>query len=309
MLYLLAGETEQAPWQAHYLQTYKKILRAEQLPFVTLTHADKRSLSYLQPNDILWIQHYADLEDTSVLTCRAKRMYRMSGTATHPYCYQVDMIREHKQLLNVIDINLSFHPRMSSYVRRFYPSITLWDTGYPVDVPSLPRKDLTKTILVGGRLSPDKNFMLSAYLLEPYLDGYNVVFCYPNSKGKDAAWLEHYGGKSRYERLGFKFEQLTRDGWLKRLQSAEFYFTASLGDTACSSCIEAVSIGVYPLVPRINDGLPCYDTYLNVGYEPFSQESLATLIKTKPAVCVDNTWFSPTLFGKRLKEYLDGTNP
>jgi len=304
-LYILVNDQKQANWQPVYEETYRDVFRKLGIDWVEL-NADTESyvLRSLSLQDVLWVMHFKDLLLPEVAETAAKVVFRMSGTSTHPYCYQVNMADEDYALRHVIDVNLSFHPRMTEYVKRFYPNISMVDTGYPIHVPKLPVAQREPgTIVVGGRLSPDKQFMLTAYMLQDYVRrDWRVRFCYPNSGGKDDYWLEQYGGKERYKRLGFEFVETDKAGWHQILNTSEYFFTASLGDTACVSCVEAVSLGCYPLVPRIREGLPVYDTYINVGYEPFSTPSLYALIHQKPSLVVDNTWFDPMNFGRRFKE-------
>jgi hypothetical protein len=300
MLWLVINGRKQAPWQQRYEQTYRRLLLERGIPFTVTT---VEGLGKEGPGDFLWVMHYQDLNHPAVAQSPARTIFRMSGTSVHPFCYQVDVQDELRQLTEVVDFNLSFHPRMTALVAPHMPGARFVDTGYPIEVPAVtdqgPR--VPKTIVVGGRLSPDKQFMLSAFLLQPYVDqGFTVTFCYPDSGGKDSDWMRMQGGFERWTRRGFRFEHLNNQGWLRKLAESEFYFTASLGDTACCSCVEAVTLGAYPLVPKIKDGLPAYDVYIDQGYEPFSQSSLDQLIRTKPPVKVDDTWFNPDLFMDRL---------
>lgn len=300
MLYLLTNSTKQAPWQPRYERTYLRLLVEHSIPHRVVSTLD--DVPYLTDNDHLWVMHYKDLLSLDARTAE-RTIYRISGTSVHPYCYQVDEKQE-QLVFDTVGFNLSFHPRMTELLRRFYPSARFYDTGYPIDVPvfAVPVERKPKTIVVGGRLSPDKQFMLSAFLLQPYVDaGWTVTFCYPDNGGKDTVWMERQGGFARYERRGFNFQRMSNSDWLRTLAASEFYFTASLGDTACCSCVEAVKMGAYPLVPRIGQGLPAYDTYLNVGYEPFSASSLDQLIRDKPPIEVDDTWISSEKFMQRFK--------
>jgi len=298
MLYLLTSEIKQSNWQPYYENTYVKQLQKNSIPF---EFCSLDGFPNCSSQDFVWVMHFNHLHKPQVINCKAKVIYRMSGTSTHPYCYQVDMEKEVKELTEIIDVNMSFHPRMTEYVKKFFPDINIITTGYPIEVPVLENAVKQKRIVVGGRLSPDKQFMLSTYLLQPFLSDYEIVFCYPDYNGKDSWWLEQYGGKERYERLGFKFLKLDKLEWLEYLNASEFFFISSLGDTACVSCVEAVSLGVYPLVPKIEDGLPVYDTYIDIGYEPFSKKSLSELIRTKPDFNYDDTYTNPDKWTTRFK--------
>lgn len=293
------NELKQAPWQERYESTYLKLLKKYSIPFDLI---DSTSDRVLNSEDYLWVMHYEDLLSQVVKTNPKRTIFRISGTSIHPYCYQVDA-EDESWVFENIGFNLSFHPRMTRLLRQFFPNSNFVDTGYPIDVPE-PDNFVTRvqrTIVVGGRLSADKQFMLSTFLLQPYVDeGYEVTFCYPNRSGNDDLWMDKYGGYGRYKRRGFKFEEMSNEQWLKKLQKSEFYFTASLGDTACCSCVEAVRMGTYPLVPKIDRGLPAYDTYIDVGYEPFSALSLKNLIRTKPKITVDDTWINPDFFMQRF---------
>lgn len=309
MLYLLFSHDKQAAWQVRYEQTYMDLLTKYGVPFAVIDSdfALPDRLAALTKDDFLWVMNYKDLDLLQEWAkTRATVLFRISGTSVHPYCYQVDFEREAAHLTSVIDVNLSLHPRMTKLMQPYFPQARFADVGYPMVVPELTGKlpdRVPDTIVVGGRLSPDKQFMLSAFLLQPYVDaGYQVTFCFPNNRDGDSEWIARQGGWERYERRGFQFEQMDNSQWLRTLASSEFYFSASLGDTACYSCVEAVKMGCYPLTPKFGDGLPAFDIYLSDGYEPFSASDLRRLITTKPPITVDRVWIDPDLFMLRLIE-------
>lgn len=312
MLYLLFNKKKQANWQVVYESTYTEMLNKEGIPYNIIFDDVLYSITF-NKGDFIWVMHYQDLTEHRelLIKCPAKVIFRMSGTSVHPYCYQVDMHNEDDSIQNVIDYNMVFCDRMKEYMESFYPNKKFVATGYPITVlkPTVPYslEKRNKEILIGGRLSPDKQVMLAMYMLTPLLKDYNITFCYPDNKGKDTFFFEKcYGGFERYKRLGFNFEICDKQQWVNRISQAEFYFSASLGDTSCISEIEAITLGAYPLVPKFNEGLPVYDVYIDVGYEPFSKKSLLELVKTKPEFHIDNNWFSPEKWVKRFKEILDG---
>lgn len=300
MLYLLLNDKKQAFWQIRYEQTYCSLLDKIGYPYKIL-HGHNKELPVLHGEDFLWVMHYEDLDSPYVRSTAAKTIFRISGTSAHPYCYQVDSELE-KEQLERITFNLSPHPRASSLIQKFAPKARIVDTGYPIYVPeTMLREKIPKTIVVGGRLSPDKQFMLSCWLLQPYVDeGYTVTFCYPDNGGKDTTWINIYGGSERYLNRGFLFKKHSNEEWLNTLAESEFFFTASLGDTICCSCVEAVTLGCYPLTPKIGSEIPLYDTYLDQGYEPFSSSDLRRLIEQKPKLTVDRSWIDPSSFIERV---------
>lgn len=309
MLFILESPKKQANWQPIYEQTYKRELDKLDVQYIVLDKRQPFTLNWLSSRDYLWVMHYEDLLMPEVKDTDAQVIFRMSGTATHPYCYQVNMEDEEYAINHVIDINLTFDPRMNEYVQSYFPTKVFIPTGYPIHVPEINVTRIPKRIVVGGRLSPDKQFMLTTYLLKDLLkDDYQVIFCYPNNKKKDDFWLEQYGGKARYERQGFQFMELDQAGWLNMVASAEFFFTASLGDTGCVSCVQACSVGTYPVVPKFRHGLPVYDTYVSQGYTPFCKSEVEQLIYTKPELTVDRTWFDPGLWAQRFAKILEGNH-
>ena len=254
MLYLVTNKPQQV-WQDHYMRTYESELKARNVPYMVVPASDIESVQ-LKDTDLVWIMSYKDIRNVS-RHCRhfgAKTMFRLSGTAMHPWSYQVDMDDEIEDFKD-IDYMLVPTKTTAEAVKPITVNEVLV-TGYPMRLydadgiklkPPMQRKN---RIVIGGRLSPDKQPMLSMHLLYGQLKSGavdEVVFCYPSEK--ELKWLEVYGGAKRWERLGFQFKQMTHAEWIAFAADSRFYFTASLGDTVCYSLFEAMSLGCLPIVP------------------------------------------------------------
>lgn len=254
MLYLVTNKPQQV-WQDHYLMTYESELKARNTPYQLVPASDVDGVQ-LKDTDLVWIMSYKDIRDVSRYCRRfgAKTLFRLSGTAMHPWSYQVDVDDE---IEDFKDIDYMLVPTEST--AKAVKPITVNNvlvTGYPMrlyDADGIKLKSPAKRknrIVIGGRLSPDKQPLLAMHLLTRQLQKGvidEVVFCYPSEK--ELKWLEAYGGAKRWERLGFQFKQMTHKEWIAFAADSRFYFTASLGDTVCYSLFEAVSLGCLPLVP------------------------------------------------------------
>lgn len=315
MLYLVINDKKQANWQTKYEANYIEMLKLKNYPF-TLVNSNRLSdlSNEARPDDFIWIMHYQDLLNQDLKDTKAKVIFRISGTATHPYCYQVNLAEERYLINDVIDINLSFNSRLSDYMQKFYPNAFFANTGYPLTdcKTKIIRVDSQRKnrIVIGGRLSPDKQPMLAMNMLQDIAKNYEIVFCYPNNGGKDDYWLQQYGGKERYEALGFKFEQHSQESWIEILKDSKFCFTCSLGDIVSVSIVEACENDCYPIVPRIKSGLPLYDSYLDNAYLPFDKIEALSLIhfadKYFDEMRFDCTYLNKTLWVDRFIEMLAG---
>lgn len=258
MLYLVTNKPQQV-WQDHYLRTYESELKSRNVPYKLVPASDIQSVK-LKATDLVWIMSYKDIREVSK-HCRlygAVTLFRLSGTAMHPWSYQVDVDDEIKDFKD-IDYMLVPTESTAKAVKPITVNKVLV-TGYPMrlyDADSIKLKPLVERknrIVIGGRLSPDKQPLLAMHLLTRQLQKGmvdEVVFCYPSNK--ELKWLEAYGGAKRWERLGFQFKQMTHREWIAFAADSRFYFTASLGDTVCYSLFEAVSLGCLPLVPNTSE--------------------------------------------------------
>lgn len=299
-------------WQSQYERTYFKILKDLNIDheFLNVEEFMSTSVNDFEQRCVFWPMHYNHLKDDvakKLLALKrvkdAKVIFRVSGTSANPECYQVDMIEEQFAVESLVDINMTFSQRMANIMKDYFPKGNFQAIGYPVEVDNYMLPDVEekeKTILIGGRLTPDKQPLLAMRLLKPYLSNYRIKFCYPDRAGKDTEVFDkYYGGFARYEREGFEFCNLSHLSWIKECKSAEFYFTCSLGDTMCVSLVEAASLGCYILAPNY-EHLPAFSTYVSSTYEPFCSRDIRNRIEAKPTQSIDNSQFDPTLFGERF---------
>ena len=272
MLYLVTNKPQQV-WQDHYLMTYESGLKARNVPYKVVPASDIENVP-LKDTDLVWIMSYKDIRNVSSYSRRfgAKTLFRLSGTAMHPWSYQVDVDDEVEDFKD-IDYMLVPTKSTAEAVKPITVNKVLV-TGYPMRLydadgielkPHIKRKN---RIVIGGRLSPDKQPMLAMHLLTKQLKRGvvdEVVFCYPSEK--ELKWLDAYGGAKRWERLGFQFKQMNHAEWIAFAADSRFYFTASLGDTVCYSLFEAMSLGCLPIVPDTSEA-----TLLPVMHEVVSSK-------------------------------------
>lgn len=311
MLYLYTNEDKQAAWQEPFEALYIRELTKLKFPFEVIAK-DTPGIRLLTPHDFVWIMHYKDLKVAETLKratgCRIISM--CNGTAANPYIYQINQYEEHHQMTAIIDIALVFNARQAHSMKWTYPEPYYIETGFPVEVPKLRKKKKAKTIVVPGRISPDRQFYLSTYLLAPLLsEGYEITFAVPEGEfEKSQQWLDLYHIEN-FTRRGFKLEFYKRDEFHRKLAESEFIFLASLGDICSVSLAEGLMLGCYPVVPMFGDGLPTYDEVVSLGYEPFSRKGVKNIIygkESNPFVW-DKKLYSPRECAKKLikglKEY------
>jgi hypothetical protein len=275
-IYFLTNTLKQAPWQNEYETIYlnkllEKNVRVKQVGLLEITT--------LKPTDVLWVMHYLDFLTQEVRACKALKVAQVNGTAANPYCYQVNEKAEREAIENVLDINFVFNERQRLVMEKVFPKAKFLAVGFPVTVPNdiKPAKLRKPKIIIAGRISPDKQFYLATYLLKDLANYYQIIFAYPSAK--EEKWLELY----HTERFtNFVIKQYDRINYLKELSDAEFYFSCSLGDISSVSLVESLLLGCYPIIPKFREGLPTYDEYVSVGYEPFSKVEVEKLIRTKP---------------------------
>ena len=293
-LYRLINEKKQSAWQLEYERLYSRCLKNKPIDI----SLDK--VAQLTSKDVLWIMHYEDQLLPEVKSCNAFRIAQANGTSANPYCYQVDATSELEAMREALDAVLVFNPQMKIAMQGHFGDIVeYWDAGFPIEVPNIEQKKNRKGVVVAGRISPDKQFFLSTYLLAnfPNMD-IPVTFCHMKGEEK---WYNLYNP----ERFDIIIKECNRQQYLEELSKAEYYFTASLGDTSSVSLPEALLLGCYPLVPQLKELLPTYDSYINVHYEPFSRASVEKLALNKPECKFSTMWFDPKLCAERLDRRLD----
>lgn len=336
MIYIFSNKPQQV-WQNDYLQTYLEFL--PQIAPVELVKADTKGYTYIKnkatEEDLIWITHYADIGAYRWDVVSGRTIFRISGTSAHPWCYQVDPTLEYRDFL-AIDFMLSPHPNVTKLIEeKFYKDnpdklAKIITTGYPMvnpkiryqnmlmfndkDVYELAWSERKDRIVIGGRLSPDKQPMLAMWLLQDIVKQVEVVFCYAHDKELD--WFEYYGGRSRWEMLGFKFQKLDHNEFLAFLAESKYYFSCSLGDTMCYSAFEAISLGCYAMLPdtmKHGTGLPHISCMTNAyTYRAFDKVSVEQIFEEahgRDAYQKQNTiWTDPNRFICRLRDGIYGTN-
>lgn len=321
MIYIFSNKPQQI-WQNDYLQTYIEFL--PQIAPVTVLDANQESFNRLKDvcteSDFVWITHYKDIGAYAWGDLKAKTIFRISGTSLHPWCYQVDVTQEAVDF-SVIDYMLSPHPYVTDLVKPITVNKVI-TTGYPMihpriryDLPNTPWKHRDDRVVIGGRLSPDKQPMLAMWLLQDIAKGKDVVFCYGDNKELD--WLESYGGVHRWEQLGFKFQQCNHLEFLEVLAQSKYYFSCSLGDTMCYSAFEAISLGCYAILPDTygkGTRLPHIGAMINkVGiYSAFDKSSVEHVFNNSDTNFKEQRqktlWTDPNRFIARLRDGLFNTN-
>lgn len=297
MLYFLTNPKKQAPWQIDYENLYQKYLT---VPYKVLT--DKSELKELTDKDVLWIQHYMDIDTPETRACKARKMAQVNGTAVNPYIGAVDKKQEEIEYNEILDIGLVFDSVMASTMGKVYPKVEFWDVGFPIPELNLPRVEKKKQICVAGRLDPYKNVNLNIWLTENLRGGgYNVIFCYPDKDVQEEKVSLYKPEKFN----NLEFKRCNKEEWLKVAQESEFYLLTSLDDTGSVSMWEAYYAGCYILVPNILDGIVRYPAYVSPKFYAFNRQSLEYVVKKKIKQRIDITNIKPQECARRLEEYLN----
>lgn len=326
--YFLQNEKRQSAWAGEYDRLIKREFDNKKVDWEDIELND---LSNLTADDYVFILHYLDLDKEEVKNCKAKRLTQINGTSANPFIYQVDYKTEQKQILESVDYLLALNARLSEgYNRVFFSELQeahvgILAVGFPSEVPEayqsetfreegdkrkvmcVHRPERKKQIVVGGRISPDKQFYLAVYLLRSALEmlewnDYKIIFAY-NSE-KDDEWADYYG-KDKFERENVEFRPNTsREEFLDLLNESQYYFTCSLGDTGSITAQEAIMCGTYPLIPHIHRLIPTYSNFVDINYEAFSVRELAKLMDERPILNAKLDCFDPSKFVDNLLSYL-----
>lgn len=296
MLYILRNRKKQAPWQNDYENLYQELLT---VPHKILD--DNSDLNEVNENDILWIQHFIDIDTPRVRACRARKMAQVNGTAVNPYIGAVDKKQEEVEYNEILDIALVFDDEMAKAMKKVYPKVEFWAVGFPIpEIKNIGRKK--KQICVAGRLDIYKNVNLNIWLTENLRrEGHKVIFCYPD---KDAQELNSKMYKpEKFDNL--EFRRCKKDEWLEVAKESEFYLLTSLDDTGSVSMWEAYYSGCYLLIPDIQTGIIRYPAYIDKKFHAFDRDSLEYLVKNKPQQVVNINNIIPQKCVERLEEYLN----
>lgn len=303
MLYLLVNKEKQAAWQQPYEALYARELKKLNYEFRMIT--DIEYAKKLCSHDFLWVMHYKDLN--KVKGTKATVISQVNGTSANPYVFQVKPNEEKIQMEEIINIAIVFNTRNRIAMQKLYPNNFYIEAGFPIEVDKrlLEVPKVEKTIVVPGRISPDKQFYLETYLLSPLLkEGYDITFCVPEQNKKDI-WADFYHLEN-FTRQGFKIEFKNRNDYLRKVASSEFVFSASLGDICSVATAEAIMLGCYPVVPMFNEGLPTYDHYIGIGYTPFNVDGVLNMFHKKPDMLkINMSYFNAETCAKKLVERLE----
>lgn len=298
MLYRLVNPKKQSAWQLEYERLYDREFENK------IININKDEISKLTAKDALWIMHYEDQLLPEVKNTKAFVMAQANGTASNPYCYQVDEQAEREAINESLDAVLTFNNEQALAMFDWEHTPKYYAIGFPVEVPE-KYKDYPKQnkIVVAGRISPDKQFYLATYLLWDLAKQFEIVFCMPKGQEK---WADIYKLDRFKDR--FKFKVLEHNEFLEELATASHYFSCSLGDTGSVSLTEALLCGCYPIIPRFNTLQPVYDDYVSIGYSPFCKDEVEYLIKEQPPFTWHYDWSEPKICTARLKMLLDNNN-
>lgn len=253
------------------------------------------------------VTDFKDLKKISELKSqiKAKIIAQSNGSAVNYYAYNVNKEEERHQVCNVVDINLMNSPTQEQLMRQKYPDINRTIvSGFPLNFTKYAPyidMDKKKKIVIGGRISPDKQFYLSTFLLKDLVDEYEIVFTVVD---KDNKWSDLYDIE-RFKDMGYRIEHCpTSEGFYNELRDAEIFFTASLGDTISIAMAEAALIGCYIVAPRIEGMFPMWNDYYSGGYEPFSKSGVEYLVRNKPKYDIDLSLFNYKNVCQKIKDEL-----
>ncbi len=303
MFYFLTNKKRQSVWAYSFDRLYSEALN--KIGIETKTINSLKCLSKLTEKDYLFICQYQDIDTEEVRNCKAIKLAQVNGTGANLYCPQVKQTQEKKEVEKILNYNVVFNKRHEKVFKSVYPNAKTIIAGFPVAVnlfSNIRRKK--KKIVVAGRVSPDKQFYLATYLLKDLLKlGYEIVFCYNTDKDKE--WLELYD-YNKFKKIGFKFKKLNHNNFIKELQSAEYYFICSLGDTMSVSLAEALLCGCKPIVPDLKEGIPVYDDYIfSNKYKPFCKESVKKIILKNKQYRFNLAEITPEYCANQLKQFLN----
>jgi len=300
VLNLLLDSKNHNPWSRQFEDNLMDGFKMLNYPYKTISIDCLYKKSFTS-KDWLFIMNYEDLEVVKELGIEAKLIMHSHGTSYNPYAYNVGTYEREqlKQVDLVTTLSMSHQLLLKDKTNRAEY------IGFPLQLEILwncyNKLHKEKKIVIGGRISPDKQFYLATYLLQPLLNKYKIVFSISANDSRE--WVNFYD-LTRFEELGFIFHYNTQEEFYQELGNAKFFFTCSLGDTICLSLVEAQACGCYLLYPNITNGYPVWRDYLSGGYEPFSQESIFKFIKEMPNYEVDYSLFDSKQVCERLIKLL-----
>lgn len=333
MIYFLLPQKDQATWSQPYAGAYWVELNKIGVKTAIITVEERaKVLPTLTNKDILFLQHFRDVQDPMVKASKAKTMYQINGTASGLFEVAVRMKQEIEDL-KAIDYHLVFSEGLKKVVANFYkktPGLKNLEkriivAGFPVDLADYmlrkgkdgleyvrdPKAPVTlkklfhvkrdkKKIVIAGKLDQGKQFYTSVLMLRPLVkSGYKVMFCYQDND-RNNRLAEEYE-LERFEKEGFIFKKCNKKQVWNELASASFLFSASLADTASVTLAEAVLLGVTPIFPDYGPGaMPNFRDYIKPTYIAYHPAVVEHMIKERINVSVDMRLFSPTECAQRL---------
>lgn len=298
MFYILPPENKGANWVDDVRDNLIKGM--EELGVKTMVVS--KLPSFLKESDWVFVLGHEEFEREDVVRTKAKVIGHAHGTSVNPYAYNVNRLREKFHFSKVLDL-VTFSSELDEQIVKSKYGSLIKDTaviGLPIDLEKFPdSSEKDKKIVVGGRISPDKQFYLASFLLQDLVHEYEIVF---SILDKHSKWRDWYDIK-RFEDMGFVIrENPTSERFYNELQNAEVYFTASLGDTIGLGALEAHMVGCRVIVPDIRDGFPTWRAYVSEGYEPFSKSSVESFIRSGKTPEVKTDLFDYRKVCQRLKE-------
>ena len=297
--FLRSPRAPDANWRASFGPTLQRGLDGLG---VTTDWVELRDLHRLPASDHVFVLDYRDLDEPLLRACRAQLVMHANGTSACISTWNMDPVTERDQLSSIIDVTTVSLPSQGPLMQRVFPTMRPFLTiGFPLDfdryrawqgVSKQPNK-----IVVGGRITPDKQFLLGAFLLSRLSGEWNITFAVNDP---DGSWTRLYD-LPRFQRLGYRFVPCaTSEAFYAELADASVFFTASLGDTSSLNIVEAALLSCYVVAPDIRDDFPLWMDYLSNGYEPFSRSSVEVMLRERPAQTVDLSWFDHRLVAERL---------
>lgn len=251
----------------------------------------------LDEYDKVIVVHPLEMLDGPLYKTKAKVLTHVHGTvATTPYYGDIDeTMHEVVPYNDTIDYILTAFHSTANFVENHFrdrvPGIInkLRVVGFPFDdsLNSMYYKDeKEKNIVIGGRLTPGKQWMLASYLLQDWVDEYNVIFACPEQH-KDDLMLD----LRPFENRGFQFAFLNHEQFVELIGRSEIYFTASMEDVSSVGLVEAIRAGCYPLVPHYENDFCGFNNCVKTGYKPFYKDNVDWMIENQPEIKTDTSMF------------------
>lgn len=179
---------------------------------------------------------------------------------------------------------------------------TVYVTGFPVDMYGY-EGERPRAIVVPGRVSDDKQVILAAQILEPWMD--RTTFCQGSAAGREGYLSSVLRG------WGYRVVQVQGRQYHAELEKASVAFTASYMDTLNVSMVEAAQSGCCLVAPD----LPVFREYVpdDYRYRPFdiadARAKIAKALEEKDWVAPYVDRYRPAVVYSWMQRAIESVRP